>query len=167
MNGYIETRVVLVLIILLNLTIAYRSNAVHRHISKRLWNGLFIVQAVAVTLYILLNDILTPIQNADYMTIFGYIFVYFFMFLGWASWLPNTFLEPDTVYLMEPCDMLIYKNEHYVSGVVKTGLKETHVLLKNEPSRPLPQQPIAVKLLCICDGYIFVTAIRTLSVYLI
>lgn len=159
MNGYIETRVVLGLIILLNLTIAYESNAVHRHISKRLWNGLFIVQAVAVTLYILLNDIVTPIQNADCMTIFGYIFVYFFMFIGWASWSPNTFLEPDTVYLMEPCDMFIYKNEHYVSGVVKTGLKETHVLLKNEPPRPLPQQPIAVKLLCICDGYIFVTAI--------
>jgi hypothetical protein len=153
MNGYIESRVVLGLVVVMNLMIAYGSNSVHRHISKGLWNGLFIVQALVVTLYIVAN----PIQNGYCMALFGYIFVYFFMFLGWVSWLPNTVLESGKVYMMKPDSMFIYNHEHYISGTVKTSITETQVLLKNEPPHLMPQQTIAVKLLYISNGNIFVT----------
>lgn len=148
-------RALLGLFCFVNLLIMYGAHA-HLYVGKRIWNAIFVFQTVFVTGYIIADNVANPLQGGYITAVFGYIFVYRLIFCAWASWLPNTLLEPDMVYIMKPEGMIVYGGDYYISGTVMTGTAKVTVLLKNKPPRPLPQQTIAVKLLYISNGNIFV-----------
>ncbi len=153
------SRTLLFLFCMVNCLIMYGASAVRQHVDKRIWNTIFVFQAVFVTGYIIADNVANPLQGGYIGAILGYIFVYVLIFLAWASWLPNTYLEPDIIYSMQPQELVIHGGSCYLSGTIRTNDMNVPVLLKNKPPQQLPKTTIPVKFLQVRDGEIFVTAI--------
>ncbi len=153
------SRTLLCLFCMVNLLIMCGANTVRQHVDKRIWNAIFVFQTVFVTGYIIADNVANPLQGGYIGAILGYIFVYVLIFLAWVSWLPNTYLEPDIIYSMQPEGFVIHGGSCYVRGTIRTNGMNVSVLLKNKPPQQLPKTTIPVKFLQVMDGEIFVTAI--------
>lgn len=153
------SRALLGLFCFVNIIIMYGASSVRQHVDKRIWNAVFAFQALFVTGYIITDNLINPLQGGYVTAVLGYIFVYVLILFAWASWLPNTALEPDIIYTMQPDGMVIHGGSCYVSGTIYADGTNIPVLLKNKPAQQLPKSSIPVKFSQVRNGKIFVEAV--------
>lgn len=114
MENLIPSRVILLLFIIVNLFIAYGSNAVWTPISKKLVNGFYCVEAVLVTLFIIYDNVTTPLYDTLVAAIAGYFIIYLILALGYFSYIQWTVISPGKEYEAKIINEFVVMSERYV-----------------------------------------------------
>lgn len=133
MEHYIEGRVILGLLCLIHLFAGYALKVPWGHINKKVLNGFFLTELVAVTAYIIYDNLQTPPYNGWILAVIGYLFVYALIFMTWAGYSSYTGLDEDKVYEMTIKERVYFLNDFYLRGTVIDEGKEIEVLLPYAP----------------------------------
>lgn len=129
MEHYIEGRVILGLLCLIHLFAGYALRVNWGHINRKVLNGFFITELVAVTAYIIYDNLQTPPYNGWTLAIVGYLIVYTLILMTWAGYSTYTELKDDKIYEMTITDHITYMDDDYFRGTVMDGKNEVEVLL--------------------------------------
>ncbi len=129
MDNFIESRVVLGLLCMIHIFVGYAVSVPWGHINKKVLNGIIITELVAVTSYIIYDNLQTPPHDGWILAILGYLFVYFLILVTWAMYSIYTQLDVDKVYEMTIKTRVRFENEDYFGGTVMDGKEEIDVLL--------------------------------------
>ena len=133
MEQYIEGRVILGLLCLIHLFAGYAINVPWGHINKKVLNGFFITELVAVTAYIIYDNLQTPPYSGWVLAIVGYLFVYGLILMTWAGYSTYTKLGEDKTYKMRIKDHVRFMDDDYFRGTVMDGRSKVEVLLPYAP----------------------------------
>ncbi|MBO6281985.1 MAG: hypothetical protein J6N49_05605 [Alphaproteobacteria bacterium] len=129
MGNYIESRVILGLIILIHLFVGYASGIPCGHINRKVLNGVIITELIAVTAYIIYDNLQTPPYDGWILAIIGYLLVYGLILMTWAAYLIYTVLDKDKVYEMTIRDHVRFMNNDYFRGTVMADNRKVKVFL--------------------------------------
>ena len=129
MEHYIEGRVILGLLCLIHLFAGYAINVPWGHINKKVLNGFFLTELVAVTAYIIYDNLQTPPYNGWILAVIGYLLVYGLILMNWAGYYIYTELDKDEVYEMRLSDHVRFMNNEYFRGTVMADNREVEVYL--------------------------------------
>ena len=119
MDGIIFSRAVLLGVILLNAFVGYAAHACHRHINRHVLNVLFILELVAVTAFIVYDNIQSPPYCSWFWAIVGYVFVYFIMIGVWFAYAPNSVMDEGVAYRF-----IAYKRVEFLGKMYECGYAE-------------------------------------------
>lgn len=160
MENIIISRAVLVALVLFHLFVGYGARAVGFHINRHLLNCIFIIELIAVTAFIVYDNVCNPIQGSKFWPIVGYLFVYFMIWITWFLYRPNGILDKDISYKFVADKPVEFVGEKYMSGYTEVrGNLEAVLLPFNE--YPGIARPVRVKFAEVIDVYIIVTADKT------
>lgn len=126
---YIESRVILGLLCLIHLFAGYASGISWGHINRKVLNGFFLTELVAVTAYIIYDNLQTPPYDSWALAVIGYLFVYALILMTWAGYTVYAVLDKDKVYEMTIRDYVRFMNEDYFRGTVVADNREVEVYL--------------------------------------
>lgn len=98
MENLIFSRVVLLFFTIVNLFIAYGASAVWNPINKKFVNGFYGFEVTVLTLFIVYDNMTTPLNDTLTVAILGYAFVYLVLILGYFSYLQWTIVTPNKEY---------------------------------------------------------------------
>ncbi len=129
MENYIEGRVVLGVLCLIHLFLSYASVGPWGHIKGKVLDGIFLTELIAVTAYIIYDNVQTPPYDGWFWAIIGYLFVYAMIFMTWLMYGVFALLEEDKVYEMTITHHVHLMNERYFQGTVINGKYEHQVYL--------------------------------------
>lgn len=129
MEHVIESRVILGLLILIHLFAGYASGVSWGHINRKVLNGAIITELIAVTAYIIYDNLQTPPYDGWTLAIIGYLLLYGLILMTWYGYYIYTELDKDKVYEMTIRDHICYMNEDYFRGTVVDGKREVEVYL--------------------------------------
>lgn len=129
MEQYIEGRVILGLLCLIHLFAGYAVKVPWGHLNKKVLNGIILTELVAVTAYIIYDNLQAPPHNGWALAIIGYLFVYGLILITWLGYSIYTKLDEEKTYEMTIKDHVRFMNEDYFRGTVIDGKKETEVVL--------------------------------------
>ena len=138
MEHYIEGRVILGLLCLIHTFAGYALKVPWGHLNKKVLNGFFLTELVAVTAYIIYDNLQTPPHDGWIFAIVGYILVYALILLTWAGYSIYGELEEDKVYEMTIKHHVRYMNKDYFSGTVIEGKNEIEVFLPYSSEMAMP-----------------------------
>ncbi len=133
MEHYIEGRVILGLLCLIHLFAGYALKVPWGHINKKVLNGFFLTELVAVTAYIIYDNLQTPPHDGWTLAVIGYLFVYALILMTWAGYSSYTGLDEDKVYEITIKERIYFLNDFYLRGTVIDEGKEIEVLLPYAP----------------------------------
>ena len=134
MEHYIEGRVILGLLCLIHMCAGYALRVPCEHINKKVLNGVILTELVAVTVYIIYDNLQTPPYNGWFLAVIGYLFVYAIILMTWAGYSFYTQLDEEKIYEMTIKDHVRYMNRDYFRGTVIDGKNEVEVLLPSSPN---------------------------------
>ena len=98
MEHIIVSRAILGLLILIHLFAGYASGISWGHINRKVLHGVIITELIAVTAYIIYDNLQTPPYDGWFLAIIGYIVVYGLILLTWAVYLIYTILDKAYLY---------------------------------------------------------------------
>lgn len=133
MENYIEGRVILGLLCLMHLFACYAIRVPWGHLNKKVLNGFFLTELVAVTAYIIYDNLQTPPYSGWVLAVIGYLFVYALILMTWSGYSIYTELDEDKTYEMTIKDHIRFMDDDYFRGTVTDGKKETEVILPYAP----------------------------------
>ncbi|MBR1605543.1 MAG: hypothetical protein IJ660_05510 [Alphaproteobacteria bacterium] len=133
MEHYIEGRVILGLLCLIHAFAGCALQVPWGHLNKKVLNGFFITELVAVTAYIIYDNLQTPPHDGWTLAIIGYLFVYAWILMTWAGYSIYTALDVDKTYKMRIKGHVRFMNEDYFRGTVMDGRSKVEVLLPYAP----------------------------------
>ena len=134
MENYIEGRVILGMLCLIHVFAVYGSKCPWGHIKKNVLNGIILTEIIAVTVYVIYDNLQTPPHNGWFLAILGYIFVYGLILMTWGAYFCFTLLDENKIYEMTITHHVHFMNKDYLKGTVFDGECELTVLL------PYPQE---------------------------
>lgn len=129
MEHYIEGRVILGLLCLIHAFAGYALRVPWGHLNKKVLNGFFITELVAVTAYIIYDNLQTPPHDGWTLAVIGYLFVYALILMIWSGYSIYTELDEDKTYEMTIKDHIRFMDDDYFRGTVTDGKKEIEVVL--------------------------------------
>lgn len=129
MEHYIEGRVILGLLILIHLFVCYASGISWGHINRKVLHGVIITELIAVTAYIIYDNLQTPPYDGWALAIIGYLLVYGLIVMTWMVYRIYTMLDKDKVYEMTLRDHVRFMNNDYFRGTVITNNRKVEVYL--------------------------------------
>lgn len=168
MGNLITSRVILFAIFVFHVFVGYAGPAVlNKHIKAWLYDALFAVEILAVTAYIIYDNIVCPIPHDGwFLAIVGYIVVYAVIILTWVVF-SSLIIDPKKVYKLADVkhrahiikEGIFFKG---VMGTIREGWREFEVILPDEEAfaNVLDDKPIYVKLEYIRKDLIFVTRFK-------
>lgn len=160
---YIESRVILGLLCLIHLFIGYAGStgAVHGHISKKVLNGVILLEVVWVTAYVIYDNLQTPPYDGWFVASIGYGLVYGLIFVTWEALQPNVALAKDKTYKMHFTGHVRYLNEEYMQGEAEEGKRKVVVLLPYKEEYTASDRPNwqNVRFDYVFKGYIIVAPV--------
>ena len=141
----IGSRVILGVLIVIHLFACHASGASLGHINRKVLNGVILTELIAVTVYIIYDNLQTPPRDGWTLAIIGYLLVYGLIMTTWANYYIYTVLDENKVYEMTISDRVSFMNNDYFRGTVIDDNCEVGVLLpyeeklepKNEPDKKL------------------------------
>ena len=164
MENLIEGRVILGFLCLIHLFLNYAgaSNAVHDLVNKKVLNFLILTELVAVTAFVIYDNIQTPPYDGWFAAILGYLFVYFMIGSTWLLFYLCTFLEKDKVYEMTIETKVLLRNKQYFGGTVISNGEEVEVLLPYKEEYLALEKPrkVNVKFNILMRGYYIVEPVE-------
>lgn len=119
MEGIIFSRAVLLGVFVFNLFVGYAAKACHGHINRYVLNGLLIFELVAVTAFIVYDNIQSPPYCSWFWAIVGYVFVYLIMLGVWCLYTPNAVMDKDVSYRF-----IAYKRVDFLGKIYESGYAE-------------------------------------------
>ena len=129
MEHLIESRVILGLLILVHLFANYASCISWGHINRKVLHGVIITELVAVTAFIVYDNLQTPPYDGWTLAVIGYLLVYSSILMTWTCYYIYTELDKDKVYEMTLRDHVRYMNHDYFRGTVMADNGEVEVFL--------------------------------------
>lgn len=135
-DGIIFSRAVLLGVILLNAFVGYASKACNGHVNRYVLNGMFILELVAVTAFIVYDNIQSPPYCSWFWAIVGYVFVYLLMLGVWFLYSPNAVMDKDVDYRFIAYKRVEFLGKMYESGYAEVRGKLIDVLLPAEEYKP-------------------------------
>lgn len=129
MENLIEGRVILGLVCLVHLFANYAVGISWGHIKKRTLNGFIIAELIAVTAYIIYDNLQTPPHDGWGLAIVGYALVYALILMTWLGYSIYTELDDNKTYEMTIKEHIRLMNKDFFRGTVMNGKKEVEVLL--------------------------------------
>ena len=129
MEHVIESRAILMLITVINLFAGYASNISWGHINRKVLHGIVITELIAVTAFIIYDNLQTPPYDGWTLAIIGYLLVYGLILMNWAGYYIYTELDNDKVYEMTIRDHVRFMNNDYFRGTVMADNREVEVFL--------------------------------------
>ena len=160
MENIIVSRAILIGLVVFHLFVGYGSRAVRCHINRHLLNWFFIVELLAVTAYIVCDNIRAPIEGTIFGAIAGYILVYLCILATWFMYRPNAILDKDVTYKFISYKPVEFLGEEYMNGYVEVRGNLEEVLLPYEEYEGITHH-MKVKFKEVIDIYIIVTADQT------
>ena len=144
MDGLIISRVILFAVVIIHAFLGYGGPAVFtKHVNARLYDALFTVEILALTSYIVYDNVLSPPEDGWTLAIIGYIIVYAFVVLSWLAFAPLT-IDPKKVYqltevehnnrkvrIFDKGNIEIHEFE-IVEGTIREGWRKFAVTLVDE-----------------------------------
>ncbi len=149
-------------LVVFHLFVGYASRAVKCHINRYLLNWLFIAELLAVTAYIIYDNVCNPIIGNKFWAVAGYMFVYFLMWMTWCMYRPNAVLDKDVIYKFIADKPVEFLGNKYMSGYAEVRGNLEAVLLPFEEYAGIAR-PVRVKFYQVIDVYIIVHADREYS----
>ena len=138
MENVIEGRAILGMLCFIHMFILYASQCPWGHIKRKVLDGIILMETIAVTTYIIYDNLQTPPYDGWLLAILGYILVYGLIFMTWVMYGIFTVLEKDKFYEMAVTRHVHFMNEDYLVGtVVETDTAE----LKRDYTVLLPYSP--------------------------
>lgn len=131
MENYIVARVILGILCLIHIFAIYGSKCPWGHIKGKVLNTIIITELVAVTAYIIYDNLQTPPNDGWILAILGYIFVYSLILMTWLAYGIFTVLDKDKVYEMTITHQVQFMNNDYFQGTIvqeSSGVKVTVLL---------------------------------------
>ena len=133
MENYIEARVVLGILCLIHVFVNYGMQVPWGHINKKVLDGVILTELIAVTVYIIYDNLQTPPYDGWLLAILGYILVYALILMTWFGYNVYTLLEVDKIYEMTITQHVCFMNDDYFLGTVIEGENKYEVLLPYSP----------------------------------
>lgn len=131
MENYIEGRVILGVLCLIHVLVNLVSSCPWGPIKRKVLDGIILTELIAVTSYIIYDNLQTPPYDGWFLAIIGYILVYGLILMTWFMYGIFTVLDRDTVYEMTITHHVHFMNEDYLEGTVvleRSGIKITVLL---------------------------------------
>ncbi len=150
------------MLVVFHLFLAYAARAVRRHINRHVLNCFIIAELVAVTAYIIYDNVCYPIEELMVLAIIGYLFVYFMIWLTWFMYRPNAVLDKGVAYRFVAYKPVEFLGETYQSGWAEVRGNLIDVLLPFEEYAGIAR-PVRVKFYQVIDVYIIVCADKVYS----
>lgn len=131
MDGYITGRVILYGVMWIHLSINYPclDGAIKWHISKKALKTFIGLELIAVTSFIIYDNIQEPPYNGWFLAIVGYAVVYGMICMTYWALYRNTILEKNQVYAMTIIGKETYYGQTYFRGYVVINNREINVFL--------------------------------------
>ena len=148
MENLIESRVILGILCLIHVFAIYGSKCPWGHIKGKVLNTIIITELIAVSAYILYDNLQTPPRDGWFLAILGYILVYVLILMTWAVYSIFTILDKDKVYEMTITHRVHFMNEDYFEGTVLKDDIEIKVLLPySQELYPITEETIKQKVM--------------------
>jgi len=141
MDNIIISRVILFAVVIVHTFIGYGGPAVFtKHINAKLYDTLFAIEILALTSYIVYDNILSPPHDGWVLAIVGYIIVYGVVVLSWLVFASLT-IDPKKVYQLNKIEYSNRKVRVFdkgnvqihefdvVEGTIREGWREFAVVL--------------------------------------
>ena len=129
MEHYIEGRVILGMLCLIHAFVIYASQCPFGHIKEKVLNGIILTELIAVTAYIIYDNLQTPPYDGWFLAILGYLFVYALIVITWLMYGIFTLLDEDKIYEMTIECHVRFMNKDYFKGKVSDGKYKYYALL--------------------------------------
>lgn len=148
MENLIESRVILGILCLIHMFAIYGSKCPWGHVKGKVLNTIIITELIAVSAYILYDNLQTPPRDGWFLAILGYILVYVLILMTWAVYSIFTILDKDKVYEMTITHRVHFMNEDYFEGTVLKDDIEIKVLLPySQELYPITEETIKQKVM--------------------
>lgn len=148
MENLIESRVILGILCLIHVFAIYGSKCPWGHVKGKVLNTIIITELIAVSAYILYDNLQTPPRDGWFLAILGYILVYVLILMTWAVYSIFTILDKDKVYEMTITHRVHFMNEDYFEGTVLKDDIEIKVLLPySQELYPITEETIKQKVM--------------------
>ena len=148
MENLIESRVILGILCLIHMFAIYGSKCPWGYVKGKVLNTIIITELIAVSAYILYDNLQTPPHDGWFLAILGYIFVYVLILMTWAVYSIFTILDKDKVYEMTITHCVHFMNEDYLEGTVLKDDIEIKVLLPySQELYPITEDTIKQKVM--------------------
>lgn len=157
MENIIVSRAVLLLLVVFHMFVVYAARAVRGHINRHVLNCFIIAELVAVTAYIIYDNVCYPIEGSMFLAIIGYLFVYFMIWGTWFMYRPNAILDKDVAYRFVAYKPVEFLGETYQSGCAEVRGNLVDVLLPYDEYAGV-SHPMEVKFKEVFEIYIIVSA---------
>ncbi len=153
MENLILSRVILFALVFVHVLIGYASK-IDLHINAKVLDTVFAVEILALTAYIIYDNILYPPHNGWVLAIIGYLFVYGVIFMTWVVYglktiLPNKHYQlksitPSQITLKHP----IPAQKKGALGTIKEGWRSFEVCVISDDAfqKAKEGKPMTVKL---------------------
>ncbi len=129
METYIEGRVILGFLCLIHVFAIYASKCPWGPIKSKVLNSIILIELIAVTVYIIYDNLQTPPHVGWFWAIIGYIFVYSLILATWFMYGFFTYLDKDKIYEMTITHQVLFMNKDYFKGTIVVRKHEVEVLL--------------------------------------
>ena len=153
MEGIIASRFILFILVFVYAFIGYASK-IDTHINAKVLDTAFAVQIVALTAYIIYDNIQAPPQDGWFWAIVGYLFVYGFMIMAWFLYGFKT-ISPNKNYELKeikPAKITlkcpIFVEQQGALGVIKEGWRNFDVCVLGDKAFQKAEEgkPMTVRL---------------------
>ena len=174
MDGIIVSRFILFVVLFCHVLLGYAGPALFKHIKAKVYDALFATEILALTGYIVYDNIVNPIQIGWGFAVLGYLFVYGAVVLTWIAFSPLT-IDPKKAYQLRQIEYKIRilndgvlpsdSRSHLlgVDGMIRQGWRTFHVICLDEEAyqEGLTDAPVYVRFKTIAsNGTIFVTRVK-------
>lgn len=129
MENYIESRVILGVLCCMHMFIIYAAQCPFGPIKRKALDGIILAELIAVTAYVIYDNLQTPPYDGWFVAVLGYIFVYGLILMTWVVYGIFTVLDVDKVYEMTIMHRVHFMNKDYFKGTVFDGKYKRTVLL--------------------------------------
>jgi hypothetical protein len=148
MENYIEGRVILGMLCFMHVFMLYASQCPLGPIKRRTLESVIFTEFIAVTAFIIYDNLQTPPYDGWFLAILGYTFVYGLIFLTWVAYGVFARLDENKVYEMTITHHIHFMNKDYLQGTVFDGKYEQTVLLPySQELYPLTEDNIKQKVM--------------------
>ncbi|MBP5399776.1 MAG: hypothetical protein J6Y53_05115 [Alphaproteobacteria bacterium] len=157
MENIVVSRAVLIGLVVFHAFVGYGSRAVRGHIDRHFLNRLLIAELLAVTAYIVYDNICAPPAAGWFWAIVGYVFVYFIILATWFMYRPNAIMDKNAIYKFVACKPVEFLGKTYMHGYAEVRGNLEEVLLPYEEYEGVTHHML-VKFREVIEVYIIVTA---------
>ena len=129
MENYITSRVIFMVLIMLQCFITMIGAKTKVYVPAKLYKWLFALEVLAVTAFVVYGCVKEPFYNGIALAVLGYLVIYFVIFLSYIS-LKHWTINPNTAYEFMPEHIVVLQSgKNVVDGYICEAGCKFHVFI--------------------------------------